>query len=710
MLLARTLGRVATFMRHVSQPTKINASREIATIGSHERRCYHDLFADRNPSANKESDGLEACTGIWISSFRNPGKVYGNVSGYLKDINLWITAYLKVCHELRLWTPNSRIDESTISALEALRHVVLTERYAWGKSGPVYLTQPKLPDSPAKTIEDSLPDFQNRIVQEILMMILEPLYEARFSPRSHAFRPGRSPHTALRYVQGNFPGTVWYLKGDVSNLFDGIQPAMMANTLSKVIRDSKIVKLVRTGVVPVPKQVEEKVSRLRNKEKPKWSKMKKKNAVEPKRNPFWLDSVLGFAPEEAQKRPNWGNCKKLSPLLSNIYLHELDKWMDEQMQAYFRPHDPDSDCNELDPEEGLADQDDEGAGKQQADTDTPDVEDEKPNQHNLETGESQETNRNKPGAGDIPPPLLDKSKRMEYVRYGAHFLVGMQGPRADAERFREDLRKFCSEKLQVDLSVERCPIFHVTKKIPFLGHEITRRKLLIKRRRLCDDGKVRKVNVMTTILTITASMDDCARKLRLIGVLKGRDDPQPCFRLFHAEQIDTNAHINKLLRGLSEWYRYAMNRKKVSAFLAYVFRSSLAKLYAAKYKLRSQAKVYKVAGKDLSRPLKDRVGRTPAFRAALRRGIRSDVQGLEFRWGKFTPAAIYSPLPRDWEPVHEKLLKEIAGLVKPEFLAQELELVKKRSPRSIHDDMSALVWSFYHEDFSSNEHKTKQFL
>ena len=55
--------------------------------------------------------------------------------------------------------------------------------------------------------------FQDKIVQEVLFMILEPIHEARFSKRSFAFRPGRNAHTALRVIRRSFAGYLWYIKG-----------------------------------------------------------------------------------------------------------------------------------------------------------------------------------------------------------------------------------------------------------------------------------------------------------------------------------------------------------------------------------------------------------------------------------------------------------------------------------------------------------------
>ncbi|KAF9606204.1 hypothetical protein IFM89_023659 [Coptis chinensis] len=86
--------------------------------------------------------------------------------------------------------------------------------------------------------------------------------------------------------------------------------------------------------------------------------------------------------------------------------------------------------------------------------------------------------------------------------------------------------------------------------------------------------------------------------------------------MFHATQAHTNAQMNKFLGTMVVWYRYTDNQRKVVNFCSYIMRGSLAKLYAAKYKLRSRAKVYKIASRNLSRPLLRKKGQSPEYHKA----------------------------------------------------------------------------------------------
>jgi hypothetical protein len=103
------------------------------------------------------------------------------------------------------------------------------------------------------------------------------------------------------------------------------------------------------------------------------------------------------------------------------------------------------------------------------------------------------------------------------------------------------------------------------------------------------------------------------------------------------------------LETMADWYRYADNRKKIVGFCAYVIRSSLAKLYAARYRLKSRAKVYKIASRDLSRPLRESTRNdVPEYFDLLRMGLVDVIEGVQFARMSSIPSCDYTPFPRNW--------------------------------------------------------------
>ena len=116
--------------------------------------------------------------------------------------------------------------------------------------------------------------------------ILEQIYEPLFSDTSYGFRPGRSQITALRNIRKNFGGVIWFIEGDITQYFDTVNHETLMNLLQEKIRDTKFLRLIREGL---------------------------------KARILLPDGKL-ICPETGV--PQGGI---LSPLLSNIYLHQLDK-------------------------------------------------------------------------------------------------------------------------------------------------------------------------------------------------------------------------------------------------------------------------------------------------------------------------------------------------------------------------------------------------
>lgn len=487
-------------------------------------------------------------------------------------------------------------------------------------------------------------------------MILEPIYEPRFSSKSFAFRPGRTPHTVLRIIRRNFAGYLWYLKGDLSTLLDGVKVGLVINALMRDVRDKMVVDLLKSALV-TPVVTSKVDDREKKKTKRKYQKKRVLNEDEPKPDPYWLDTFFGFAPEEAEKVPNWGHCGVLSPLLVNIVLDELDRWLEGKMKEIYVPSKSDVIWNS--PE-----------------------------------GEAEQGNTSWPEF--VPTSGPDKTRKMDFIRYGGHILIGVRGPRADAATLRKQLIEFCDQKLMVKLDNECLPIEHITKGIMFLDHVLCRRVVYPTLRYTATGGKIISEKGVGTLLSVTASLKQCIRQFRKLSFLKGdRDpDPQPCFRMFHATQAHTNAQMNKFLSTMVEWYRFADNRKKIVNFCSYIIRGSLAKLYAAKYKLRSRAKVYKIGARNLSRPLKEKKGQSPEYQNLLRMGLAESIDGLQYTRMSLVPETDYTPFPGNWRPDHEKSLLEYIKLEDPKTLEEQQSGIREQGLVTPQDYISMLVWNY----------------
>lgn len=563
------------------------------------------------------------------------------------------------------YLPKSYIFRPALESLLALRNAVLDGRFRWGARLDFFIRSPRDKTDPSSLSKRKLrvlltsaqpPPFQDHIVQEVLLMILEPIYEARFSQKSFAFRPGRTPHTVIRAIRRGFAGYLWYIKGDLSTILDGVKPALIINALIRDVRDKKVVDLIKSALttpVITGRPIDEEAAK-KKKKKRKYQKKRVLAEDEPKPDPYWLQTFFGFAPEEAEKLPDWGHCGVLSPLLANVYLDELDKWIEEKIKEFYRPSKSDVIWT---------------GGEEQGNTSWPEF---------------------------VPTSGPDKTRKMDYIRFGGHFLIGVRGPRADAAVLRKQLIEFCDQRYQLKLDNESLPIEHITKGIMFLDHVLCRRVVYPTLRYTATGGKIISEKGVGTLLSVTASLKQCIKQFRKLQFLKGdRDpDPQPCFRMFHATQAHTNAQMNKLLLTMVEWYRYADNRKKVVNFCSYIIRGSLAKLYAAKYKLRSRAKVYKIASRNLSRPLKEKKGQSPEYHNLLRMGLVDSIDGLQYTRMSQVPETDYTPFPSGWRPDHEKVLLEYIRLENPRTLEEQQNCLREQGLVTPQDYVSMLVWNY----------------
>ncbi|KAL7141856.1 hypothetical protein ABFS83_08G082600 [Erythranthe nasuta] len=619
-----------------------------------------------DPATLMKEDGVAVSSQMWIENFREPDKTVTNLSNYLRRFELWVLAYQKVCaDETGAYMPRSSITRSALEDLLALRNAVLDSRFKWGARLEFFIRSPK-----DKTDYESLSKrkirailtttqraaFQDRIVQEVLFLILEPVYEARFSQKSFAFRPGRNAHTVLRVIRRSFAGYLWYLKGDFSTVLDGMKVGMVISALMRDVRDKKVIDLIKSALI-TPVVTSRDDGEKKKKIKRKYQKKRVLADDEPKPDPYWLESFFGFAPEEAEIQPSWGHCGILSPLLANICLDELDRWMEDKIKEFYKPSKSDVIWNS--PE-----------------------------------GEAEQGNTSWPEF--VPTSGPDKTRKIDYIRYGGHILIGVRGPRADAAILRKQLIEFCDQKYMLKLDNESLPIEHITKGIMFLDHVLCRRVVYPTLRYTATGGKIISEKGVGTLLSVTASLKQCIKQFRKLDFVKGdRDpDPQPCFRMFHATQAHTNAQMNKFLSTVVEWYRYADNRKKIVNFCSYIIRGSLAKLYAAKYKLRSRAKVYKVGARNLSRPLKEKKGQSPEYHNLLRMGLAESIDGLQYTRMSLVPETDYSPFPLGWRPDHEKALLEYIKLENSQTLEEQRTCLMEQGLVSPQDYISMLVWNY----------------
>ena len=154
---------------------------------------------------------------------RSPERVLNSLNEHSKDSSykferlyrilfneeLFYVAYQKIASNGGSTTKGSdgrSIDEMSLARIETLIASLKDESYQPHPSRRVHI-----PKKNGKTRPLGIPAFEDKLVQEVVRMILEAIYEGHFETTSHGFRPKRSCHTALLHIQKTFSGAKWFI-------------------------------------------------------------------------------------------------------------------------------------------------------------------------------------------------------------------------------------------------------------------------------------------------------------------------------------------------------------------------------------------------------------------------------------------------------------------------------------------------------------------
>ena len=269
-----------------------------------------------------------------------------------------------------------------------------------------------IPKKNGKMRKLSFPNGKDKLVQECIRIILECIYEPTFSNFSHGFRPNRSVHSALAQVE-TWRSTVWFIEGDISACFDEIDHRILESILRERIDDERFIRLI--------------------------NKLLKAG---------YFDMEHNF---QTTKQGNaQGSCA--SPILANIYLDKLDRFMENIIQR-----DTKGKYRKQNPKYAKLRYQ---LNKASSIHDTKEI---KRLRKELKATPSI----------DVFDPNF---RRVHYVRYADDFLVGTISSRAYAQQLKQEIKYFLENELHLRLSEEKTLITHAkNEKAHFLGYLINRR-------------------------------------------------------------------------------------------------------------------------------------------------------------------------------------------------------------------------------------------
>ena len=322
---------------------------------------------------------------------------------------LYLLAYGNIYSNQGAMTPGASAEtadgmsEAKVDAIiEAMRH----ERYRFAPARRVLI-----PKKNGKMRPLGLPSWSDKLVSEVVRLLLEAYCEPQFSDRSHGFRKRRGCHTALREIQRTWTGTVWFIEADISDCFGSLSHDVMVRILAEKIHDNRFLRLI--------------INMLKAGYLEDWK----------------YHETLSGCPQGGV----------VSPILSNIYLDKLDKFVEQVLipgctRGKVRRHNPE--YGRLNDRRRLARQRGDRAAAR----------------------ESLRQMRALP-CGD---PMDPGYRRLRYCRYADDELLGFTGPRAEAEEIKGQLAAFLRDELALELSAGKTLITHArTRAARFLGYEIT---------------------------------------------------------------------------------------------------------------------------------------------------------------------------------------------------------------------------------------------
>jgi group II intron reverse transcriptase/maturase len=323
--------------------------------------------------------------------------------------DLYLLAYGKIARNAGALTPGATaetVDGMSLAKIDATTDAVRHERYRWTPVRRTYIEK----KGSTKKRPLGILTWSDKLLQEVLRLLLEAYYEPQFRPTSHGFRPGRGCHTALGEIYHRWVGTKWFIEGDISGCFDSLAHDVLVTILREKIHDNRVLRLI-AGLLTAG-YLEE------------WR----------------YHATLSGSPQGSG----------LSPLLANIYLDRLDTFVETTLlPAYNR------------------------GKRRRANPAWVRVRGRRLRLERQGQIDQARVLRRQMQRVPSLDPTDPAYRRLRYLRYADDWLLGFSGPRHEAEEIKRRIGAFLHDELKLELSEPKTLITHArTEAARFLGYDV----------------------------------------------------------------------------------------------------------------------------------------------------------------------------------------------------------------------------------------------
>ena len=461
---------------------------------------------------------------------QDPNYKFERLYRLMYNENLYALAYQKIASNTGNCTKGA--DGQSIDGMSVKRIYNLIDRMKDESYRPYPAKRVYIPKKNGKKRPIGIPAFDDKLVQEVIKMVLEAIYEGHFEKCSHGFRPHRSCHTALASISEGFDGTRWFIEGDIKGFFDNINHDIMIGILGERIKDERFLRLIR--------------------------KFLKAGYLEQ----WEFHGTYCGTPQGGV----------LSPILANIYLDKLDKYMVEYISSFnigkARKRNPEY--------KRIGSRKDKRVKKLKNERDR-----QKIAALRMEIKKLHREMQQHPATLDMDRDF----KRMRYVRYADDFLIGVIGSKEDCVKAKEYIKNFLRDKLKLELSDEKTLITNGHDKAKFLGYEITIRKT-DKTRKNKKGIAIRSLDHKTVLLLPFEVMRDKLIGYKAMKIVreKGKEKWESTSRpyLRSNDDLEILTRYNSEIRGIYNYYCLANNVNILNDFY-YIMKESMYKTFSSKY-------------------------------------------------------------------------------------------------------------------------------